>query len=450
MVPALLVLCGLIAPSQAPAGPPAIRAGPAAVSAGAAERITLRDGSVVLGLITTVTTGPRGSLELLVRRDWAREHLPRWGPRWERAVEGGTRLAARQRAERLAAWRRQRARSRPDGDRILAWIDAEQRRLEDPDRLPPSRLIPVRLSRGDVREIARQPQANQRLLQLGWLCGLPDVETARLETLQGALEARGFAVNAAGDSPSLGGLLPLVPEPELTWLARRAATELAVDSDLRFIRHQNLVLPDTPPGQAGAPDLGGLNLSTALGELGQLLGLEPARREDPLVAVFRKVGESGRVGAVVTRLELSGDLSQAAVETTLWVQARPEQWIPYLSRSSVIRSAEVGQDAGQDLAEDPQVKSAFALVEALGLGKVDPALKERSLRMGAATQHALGTARAAMAAELNRLMLPVFDGHAGPAGPVKAGDAGRPPGPGSEVPGPKKREGGAGAPGHSP
>ena len=31
----------------------------------AADRITLRDGSVVLGLVTSTTTGPRGSVEFL-------------------------------------------------------------------------------------------------------------------------------------------------------------------------------------------------------------------------------------------------------------------------------------------------------------------------------------------------------------------------------------------------
>ena len=41
----------------------------------AADRITLRDGSVVMGLVTSATTGPRASVEFLVRRAWAEKNL---------------------------------------------------------------------------------------------------------------------------------------------------------------------------------------------------------------------------------------------------------------------------------------------------------------------------------------------------------------------------------------
>ncbi len=78
----------------------------------AAERITLRDGSVVLGLVTSVTNGSRGAVELLVQRDWAERHLKTWAGKWSRAIEAGSKLAARQRRERLGAWKRERAAAR--------------------------------------------------------------------------------------------------------------------------------------------------------------------------------------------------------------------------------------------------------------------------------------------------------------------------------------------------
>ena len=37
------------------------------------------------------------------------------------------------------------------------------------------------------------------------------------------------------------------------WLARRAATELAIDPDLRFIRFQDTVFPDPGAGQPCRP-----------------------------------------------------------------------------------------------------------------------------------------------------------------------------------------------------
>src|SRR3954469_15290098 len=74
-----------------------------------ADRITLRDGSVVLGLVTSATAGPRGTVEFLVRRDWAEKNLKDHLGRWDRSIAAATRRAAEQRRERLADWRRERA-----------------------------------------------------------------------------------------------------------------------------------------------------------------------------------------------------------------------------------------------------------------------------------------------------------------------------------------------------
>jgi hypothetical protein len=287
----------------------------------------------------------------------------------------------------------------------MAWIDRELRRLDNPDQLSRTPLMPVHLSRSDVRSLTRQPPSSLQLFQLGLLCGIPDVEDRTPDELKDALESRGFTV-VPDRTPSLAGLLPLVPEPDLAWLARRGATELAVDHDLKFLRYQNMILPDLPAGQAQG--LGGLNLSAALGELSQLLEPRTAQA-DPLVSTLKSVGDRGRVGALVTRLEIPADLAQATVETTLWVRTGPLQWAPFLTRSASVRPEEVAAGEGQNLAADPQVKSAFAIVESLGLGKIPAELKDRSLRMGAATEKALGGARAQISHDLNLLALPVFD-----------------------------------------
>ncbi len=273
--------------------------------------------------------------------------------------------------------------------------------------------MPVHLSRGDVRGLVRQPAVNTRLLQLGWLCGVPGVETMPLDDLKDALESRGFA--AAGDQmPSLAGLLPLFPENEMSWLGRRAATELAVDSDLRFIRFQNMVLPDKKTGQA----LDGLNVASAIAEVAKLFDPEQGR-EDPLVATLKKVEQRGRVGALVTRLEIPADMSRTTIEATLWVRAGSDRWVPFVTRSASVRPEDLRADAGGQLAADPQVQSAFSLVEALGLGTIAPELKQRSLKMGATTDQALGTARAAITQDLNALMLPIFENPGGSSQPGK-------------------------------
>jgi hypothetical protein len=165
-----------------------------------------------------------------------------------------------------------------------------------------------------------------------------------------------------------------------------------------------MVLPDVKPGQPVA----GLNLSAALSEITKLL--DPAQGQaDPLAASLRRVAERGRVGATVTRLDIPVDLSQAAVEVTLWVRAGGDRWVPFGSRKAIVRPDEMAPEAGNNLAGDPQVQSAFSLVESLGLGPIPAELKNRSLRMGAATEKALGMARSEFSRDVDALALPVLE-----------------------------------------
>ncbi len=234
-----------------------------------------------------------------------------------------------------------------------------------------------------------------------------------LDELKDALESRGFA--AAGDqTPSLAGLLPLFPESDITWLGRRAATELAVDGDLRFIRFQNMILPDKKTGQA----LDGLNVASAIAEVAKLFDPEQGK-EDPLVGVLKKVENQGKVGALITRLDIPADMSRTTIEATLWVRAGGARWVPFVTRSASIRPEDLPAEAGPNLAADPQVQSAFSLVEALGLGTIAPELKQRSLKMGATSEQALGIARAAITQDLNTLMLPIFVNPSGDRRPTK-------------------------------
>ena len=122
----------------------------------AADQITLRDGSVVKGLVVAATTGPRGSVEFVVRRAWAEEHMKRHAK-----VAAGRRApgaaATAQRRKRLEAWRRERAASAGPDDRIIAWIDGELARLNAASEPESSILLKVRLPRSDVRGLDRRP-----------------------------------------------------------------------------------------------------------------------------------------------------------------------------------------------------------------------------------------------------------------------------------------------------
>src|SRR5262249_9613578 len=149
--------------------------------------------------------------------DWAEKHLKEHLARWNRSAAAATRQSGAERRKRLAAWREERAPGAGTDDRIVQWIDRELARLADPDSAAPSGLPSVRLPRHDVRGLERRPEALGRLLRLAWLCELPEPETMPLDALKDALEARGYATDAAGRSSDpvvLDRLLPLAPEPE--------------------------------------------------------------------------------------------------------------------------------------------------------------------------------------------------------------------------------------------
>jgi hypothetical protein len=132
---------------------------------------------------------------------------------------------------------------------------------------------------------------------------------------------------------------------------------------------------------------------------------------------LKAIAARGGIGAVVTRLEMQPDFSSTTVECTLWVRAGPERWIPYQSRSATVRPNDLPPAAGQAIAEDPQAKAATGIVEMLGLGSIPPEVKEQSMRMGAATDKALGTARTALNQDLDALVLPVLE-----PGPARAAE----------------------------
>ena len=358
-----------------------------------ADAVTLRDGKVLLGQV--LESDRRGPLLVLARRAWVEANLPDRAAVWSKAEAPITRRAEVQLRGRLLAWRAERRPGLVEGDRIGPWIDRELGRLANPDDR--SRLMVVRLARPEVKSIDRKAARENRMLRLGWLLDLPDVEAMSRPDLSEALDGRGFSAN--GESPvSVDSLLPTQPEADARWFVRRAATEVANDPGARWIRYQGLLMAEPAPGEP-PPIASGLN--AALGTLKELLGEAPV---DPLPGKLRELAGQGRAGVVVTRMEIAPDFSSVAVEATLWARGG-DRWVPAVIRSSVVRPDDLPANAGNGLADDPQVKAAFGLVEGLGLGEVPADLKRRSLVMGAATKQALGQARSALDRETGTLEL---------------------------------------------
>jgi hypothetical protein len=193
-------------------------------------------------------------------------------------------------------------------------------------------------------------------------------------------------------------LLPIPHETEEQWLIRRAATEVLNDSGLRFIQIQNLLMPEPSPGQALTKD-GALSMVSSLAPL---LEDKPV---DPLPEQLRAVRARGRVGAVVTRQEMSPAMDAVRITISLWVR-NGRNWSAVGSKTASVRADALRPGAGDDLAQDPQVGAVFQLFESIGFG-FPPEVKQQSLNIGAATRNALGMARGAFSERLSALELPI-------------------------------------------
>jgi hypothetical protein len=353
----------------------------------AADAVALRDGQVVMGQV--VEPSPKGKLTLLVRRAWAESHVPQLAKRWEAAEKGTLSRARKQRLERLQDWRRDREGKAERDDPITPWLDAEIARLKDaPDE--PTPLMMVNIPRGEVRSLSRRPKDVARLLRQGWRARFDDVETKPVEELKQSLAGRGFATSDVDPAP-VDAMLPIPAESENRWLARRASTEVLHDPGLRFLRYGGFVLPEAKPGEPA-------DLKSALAALKALVGNEPG---DPMTPRAKDVAARGRVGLVVTRLDMAEDLSQVKVESTLWIRIGADRWEPAIVRPGSARPDEAKRNDVDPIGADPQVQEVYRTFD--GLVGVTPEMKARSLAVGAATRQALGTAQSALRKDLESL-----------------------------------------------
>ncbi|GIW87938.1 MAG: hypothetical protein KatS3mg108_2262 [Isosphaeraceae bacterium] len=367
--------------------------------ASVADRITLRDGTVVLGQV--LAPNERGKLVVMVRRDWARRHVPKRLSAWEEVSRREVERARAERLRRLEAWRRDRGRDGEETDPLLRRLDTAIERLRsDPAE---SVLLIVALDPREVVKLERQPPEVARLLRLGWRAGFEDVETMTPDELRPALEGRNLPVRGEA-AVAVDDLLPLAPEPEARWRLRRAASELLADRSGWFVRYGDTILADTAEGAAR------LDPGALLGGLGQLRSLVreltgESTTPDPLPARLQALAERGRVGAVVTRLEIGPDLASVTVTAEMWVHLGPgpEGWRAAGQRSATVQTDQVAANAGAALEADPRVRSAFQVVENLGLGQITPEIKQRALSVGAATQQALSRVREQAHADLEAL-----------------------------------------------
>ena len=238
-------------------------------------------------------------------------------------------------------------------------------------------------------------QVSASLLGLAWSLNLSDAEALSTSDLKSAIEGRGRLADGSDPVP-LDEFLPMTAETDARWMARRAATEVNFEPDLKFIRFNDMVLPEGANANEGGAAMEALG-----GALKGLLGEQPV--EDPLAPKLKQVAAKGRAGLLLTKLQIGEDASSMRVETTLWVRLGADRWEPAITRSSDSRTADARADEAQAVGSDPQVKAILGGVEALGLGNLMPDLKNA----GASAKRALGQARSALQKDLDALALPV-------------------------------------------
>lgn len=371
----------------------AARARTADRDAPAADRIVLRDGKELLGQVVEPTA--KGGLVVVARRDWLRAHLPDRMGKWEEAERTETAAARDQRRRRLEAWRRDRPAGAAPGDRITPWLDRELSKGAGTDS--PSPLMSVQLGKGEATSVQRRGDQAARALRSAWLVGLPDPESSPLATLSDSIAGRGTLIE--GDDPvAIDGLLPPSVESDDRWLLRRAATEVLNDEGLRFVRFGNTVLPEPIPGQPPDPSLGARLVD------GTIRDVLTAGRVDPLPDRLRSVAERGRVGMMVTRVELAADFGSVAAESALYYRG-PGGWARGGWRSATVRVGEVPPFVTNAVASDPQVKALLDFVDSIGGGLVSPEMKQRGLTIGTTAGGAAIMARSALTRSLVGLAL---------------------------------------------
>jgi hypothetical protein len=362
----------------------------------AADRVVLQDGSILLGqvLLTRETR-----VEVVVRRSWAEKHLPDRFPEWEARDRQARERGRSDRIHRLQRWRDERRAPTAGPDPIGKWLELQLQRLDGQVEGVSSPLMIISIDRRDVSQVDQHPEDSRRMLRQGWRAGFEDVESMPIDRLRAGLQARGFALSNIDLAP-IDDLLPPPVESDRRWLARRASTEVLNDPDLQLIRFGNLVMPD--PGSGAADNQA--QLAGVVGNLvGDLLGASPAT--DPIIPHLQRIEASGRVGVVVTGLEISPGLDRVAVESMLLVCTGPSRWERAAWRRAEVQPSDLPVDAGQDLAQDPQVQAAFRLLEGLGTDGADPRMKRLGLAVGAATQQSLSQARSALDADLQAAAL---------------------------------------------
>jgi hypothetical protein len=262
------------------------------------------------------------------------------------------------------------------------------------------------LFRNDVRKVERRDDETRRLLRLGWLAGLGGVEEMSSADLKDALSFRGRL--RPGDPAYLDSLLPLYPESLESWHTRRAAADVLGDPGTRFVRFREFTLAETGPGAEAAPQTTTELIDSPAGRaaFGAIQAVTPF---DAVQERLDDLGDRGRSGAVITRLEFQSGSDRADAEVTFYVRSSDGAWSPRVTYRASATLDEPAADNDPDaLPESAAIRTSLRIFETVASTPSPPGLSDRRQALGATAQRAMARARSKLDADLVPLALPVF------------------------------------------
>ena len=348
------------------------------------DRLDLKDGSVLVGLVL----GENSEMSFFAcRRAWLSEQDPKYAEHAKqlRAREQIAYEQLRDRLERILAEDRDpecRFVWEQELDRAKNWLSSNT-----PSE---SELILVELPRAGIASVQRHAPTTAGLAIWAWDQHLESPESKTAEVISKDLD--GLGVDGKRDAPDLGRRFQAFPQDENEWDARCAL--------VRFSRSKGIEFQGTPSmmmrvEKGKAVDMAKLlsksleNQSQAL--LGELLGEKPSRASgrgfrrwiDRCISQLTDPNENYFRATQVDTDLLDG---QATVTTAFAVRNGKGEWLPVWRLELSVHRSQIHGDRLKELESDPQIQSLLGLIKPLGL--VNQETLQTALVMGAATKQA--------------------------------------------------------------
>jgi hypothetical protein len=208
---------------------------------------------------------------------------------------------------------------------------------------------------------------------------LERVEEQSAAALVAALKAKG--IDAAVVQPDLSGRVPMEPESDRQWAARRALVEYAYLSKPHFQGTGNmLVRADSSAERPAMAELIGKMLSD------QLNSATSDRSERAVPDALRAVAAEGLIGARITRVEQGERLVK--VNSQFFARMPDDSWQAVWQHAQQADATIARPQLEARVAQDPQLGPAINVLKGLGLSGAQD-LGGVALRRGAATMEAL-------------------------------------------------------------